>query len=117
MFLMLLAVIFVLILAVISSLFMAVWIFIASCFEGLYSLCYNGYFSLYISCTSDYQVLSLNGKKTLNGFICPFYSILRGLSWALTTIVFLMLPIAGVFSIGLIGYTLFDLCSLWYLIL
>lgn len=95
--------------AVFGVLIRVVLYLIAYGFEALYNLCYMGYFSLYISCASDYQVLSLNGKKTLNGFICPFYSILRGLSWFITTVVSLTLPIAGACCIGLVAFTLFDL--------
>ena len=97
--------------SLISSLAMLVWTLIMTCFNSLYDLCYTGYFSLYIACESDYQVLSLNGKKTLNGFVCPFYSVLRGLSWVITTLVSLMLPAAVVCSVGLIALTLFDLNS------
>ena len=97
--------------SLISGLAMLAWTLIMTCFNSLYDLCYTGYFSLYIACESDYQVLSLNGKKALNGLICPFYSILRGLSWIITTLVSLMLPAAVVFSIGLVLLTLFDLNS------
>lgn len=99
----------VLIFYVFIGMFRVVMAYITYCFDSLYNLCYMGYFSLYISCTSDYQVLSLSGKKTLNGLICPFYSILRGLSWSITTLVSLMLPVAVTCSIGLVAFTLFVL--------
>lgn len=97
--------------SLISSIVMLIWTLITTCFDTLYDICYTGYLSLYTVCESDYQFLSLNGKKVLNCFICPFYSILRGLSWIIVTVVSLMLPAAIVCSIGLVLFTLYDLNS------
>lgn len=97
--------------SLISSIVLLIWTLITTCFDTLYDICYTGYLSLYTACESDYQFLSLNGKNVLNCFICPFYSILRGLSWIIVTVVSLMLPAAIVCSIGLVLFTLYDLNS------
>lgn len=97
--------------SLISSIVMLIWTLITTCFDALYNICYTGYLSLYTACERDYQFLSLNGKKVLNCFICPFYSILRGMSWLIATVVSLMLPAAIVCSIGLVLFTLYDLNS------
>lgn len=93
----------------ISSLVTLIYTLVVGCFEGLYGASYNGYLFLFTACESDYQVLSLNGKKTANAFICPFYSILRALSWLITTIVSFSLPAGIILSAGLVITTLYDL--------
>ena len=95
--------------ALISGLAIAAWSFLISLFDSLYELSYNGYLSLYTSCEADYKILSLNGKKVPNAIACIFYTILKGLSWLITTIVSLSYVIATVFSVGLVLITLFDL--------
>ena len=95
--------------ALISGLAIAAWNFLISLFDNLYELTYNGYLSLYTSCEADYKILSLNGKKVPNAIACIFYTILKGLSWLITTIVSLSYVIATVFSVGLVLITLLDL--------
>ncbi|MBR6151665.1 MAG: J domain-containing protein [Lachnospiraceae bacterium] len=95
--------------ALISGLAIAAWNIIISVFDTLYELTYNWYLSLFTSCEADYKILSLNGKTVPNAFACIFYTILKGLSWLITTIVSLSYGIAGVFSFGLVLLTLLDL--------
>lgn len=93
----------------ISGLVMLLYSLVVGSFEGLYGIAYNGYLFLFTVCESDYQVLSLNGKKTANAFLCPFYSILRALSWLITTVVSFSLPAGIILSVGLVVTTLYDL--------
>lgn len=95
--------------SLISSLVMLLYTLVVGSFDGLHSAAYNGYLFLFTVCESDYQFLSLNGKKTANAFLCPFYSILRALSWLITTVISFSLPAAVVLSIGLVVTSLYSL--------
>lgn len=100
---------FIWIFALISGVVAVIWYTIISIFDGLYSMTYSGYLQLYSSCENDYQILSINGAKAQNSFFCLFYSILKGISWIITTLISLALPLAIAASVGLVGFTLFDL--------
>lgn len=97
------------ILALISGVAVIIWDLIISCFDRLYDLTYTGYLSLYTTCENDYKILSINGRKIPNAIACLFFSILKGLSWLIVTIVSLSFPAAIIGSIGLVLFTLMDL--------
>ena len=93
----------------ISSVVILVWNGIISLFSSLYELTYNGYLSLYTTCEADYKILSLNGRKVPNAIACLFFTILKGLSWLITTIVSLSYVLAIIASAGIVLITLIDL--------
>lgn len=95
--------------ALISGVVMAIWNLLISLFDSLYDLTYTGYLNLYAGCETDYKFLSLNGKKVPNAIACLFFSILKGLSWIITTIVSLSYVLAGVFSAGIVILSLINL--------
>ena len=90
-----------------SSIILTLWNFLISVFDGLYDLTYSAYLYLYTACETDYKILSLNGRKIPNALLCLFYSILRGLSWLIVTLVSVSLPAAITLSVLLV------LGSLW----
>ena len=93
----------------ISVIAIAVWNGIIKVFDNLYETTYNAYLSLFTSCEEDYQILSLNGRKGPNAVACLFFTILKGLSLLITTLVTLSLVIGITASVGIVLITLFDL--------
>ena len=97
--------------ALISGVVIVAWNFLISLFDSLYEITYNGYLSLFTQCEADYKILSLNGKKVPNAIACCFFTLLKGLSWLITTIVSLSYVIAITFSALLVLCTLINLSS------
>ena len=94
------------ILAVLSGVAVAIWSGIISLFDNLYQISYNWYLSLFTSCEADYRILSINGKKVPNAIACIFFTILKGVSWFITTLVSLSYVIASILCVGLVIITL-----------
>lgn len=95
--------------SMISGIISAAWNLLIAIFDHLYDLTYTGYLHLFTACESDYKVLSLNGKKVPNALACIFFTILKGLSWLIVTIVSISLPIAITASVLLVIITIWDL--------
>ncbi|MBQ1850632.1 MAG: hypothetical protein II743_09220 [Lachnospiraceae bacterium] len=91
----------------ISGIVLGLWNLMISLFDSLYEITYNWYLSLFTLCEADYRVLSLNGRKGPNAVACIFFTILKGLSWLITTLVSLSYVIAGIFCGGLVLITLY----------
>ena len=94
------------ILSLISGVMMVIWSAIISLFDNLYEISYNWYLSLFTSCEADYRILSINGKKVPNAIACIFFTILKGVSWLITTTVSLSYILASIFSVCLVIFTL-----------
>ena len=97
--------------SLISGFASVAWTLLIAVFDHLYDLTYTGYLHLFTACESDYRLLSLNGKKVTNALLCLFFTILRGLSWLIVTIVSIALPLAIIASVLLVITTLWDLNS------
>ena len=81
---------------------------IISFFDSLYEIIYNKYLHFHAICENDYKYLAQN-KSGANAGICLFYTILRGVSWLVITLVSLSLPIAIAGCVSIIVITLFKL--------
>lgn len=92
-----------------AAVVMAVWTAVIGFFNGVYDLTYRGFLRLYGICESDFQYISLSGKKVWNRIFCLFYSILQGVNRLIVTVVSLALPGAALMSLFLVAGTLFDL--------
>lgn len=79
---------------------------LVSFFNLLYSFTYIRYLKLYEICEADYRFISLGGNKYVNGLCCLFFSIVRGLTYAIVFIadISLYLSIGG--SAFLVIFTL-----------
>ena len=93
-----------------ASAFIAlIWSAIRGVLDSLYETCYNWYLSLFAKAETEYSFLSLNGKKVPNAIACLFFTILKGLSWVITTLVSLSYVLAGIVSVAIVFFTLHDL--------
>lgn len=107
------AVIMIVILAVIGGLFFlilfwvcsimaglatAAWTLLISVINTMYDILYSAYLHLFTACEGDYKILSLNGKRVPNAICCLFFTLLRGLSWLIGTIVSIAFPLGIVAS-------------------
>lgn len=90
----------------VAALFFAIGSFIL---DGLYSITYFVYMLLFGICESKYQELSINGKKTQNAIICPFYSLLKGCSRLIMIIIPFAFPASIVIGALIVIKTLMDL--------
>ena len=77
----LLTLILVLLFTIASGVIMVVATFIIGILDGIYELLYGGYSALYHKCKRCYEEKLAGIENTaLKGFLCLFYSILRGLN-------------------------------------
>ena len=97
--------------ALISGVLVLIWTSIIGAFNYLYERTYRRYLKLYAACEADYNILSINGKKVPNALACIFYTILKGLSWLITSIISLSYILAIGLSAIIVLYSLLDLNS------
>lgn len=95
--------------ALISGVVIVAWNALISLFDSLYEITYNWYLSLFASCEADYKILSINGQKVPNAILCLFFTLLKGLSWLITTLVTLSYAVGIGASVLLVVLTLLDL--------
>lgn len=74
------------IISIIAGLAAAAWGIVISVLNFLYEVTYTAYLNLFTICEADYKIISLNDKKILNAVCCLFFTILRGLSRLITTV-------------------------------
>lgn len=92
-----------------AAVIMVVWTAVIAFFNGIYDFAYVRFLTLYGICESDFQYISLSGKKVWNRIFCLFYSVLQGVNWLIVTVVSLALPGAALLSVILVAGTLLDL--------
>lgn len=93
-----------------SSTFIPMGNAVISAFDWLFDVTYNKYLHYYTVCENDFKYLSqAKSQTTANACLCLFYSLLKGLSWLVITLVSLSLPLAIASCVGLIVITLWKL--------
>ncbi|MCH5337334.1 MAG: hypothetical protein J1E03_01000 [Acetatifactor sp.] len=93
-----------------SGIIMAIASFIIGILSGIYELLYSGYSALYSKCKRCYEE-QLGGieNSALKGFVCLFYSILRGLNACIIFFVTHALKLLVLGCLLLVGGTLYSL--------
>lgn len=95
-----------------SSTFVPLGNAIISAFDSLFEIIYNAYLHFHTISENDFKYLAQNkSMKNTYACLCLFYSILKGFSWLIITLISLSLPIAIVSCVGLIAITLIKLNS------
>lgn len=92
--------------SILSAALVTLWSLFIYFFEFIYHICFSGYLHLSEICEKDYEIISLDGKKTANAFLCVFYTILSTCSKLISGIISLSLPCSILLSIGLVIYTI-----------
>lgn len=90
------------ILSLISTFLAVIWKMIIAFFEGIYNLSFSGYLKLSEICEADYLIISLKGSKVGNGFLCLFYSLLKGVNKLISGIVSLSFLLSIILSTGMV---------------
>lgn len=93
-----------------SGIIMAIATFIIGILSGIYELLYSGYSALYSKCKRCYEE-QLGGieNSVLKGFVCLFYSILRGLNACIIFFVTHALKLLVLGCLLVVGGTLYAL--------
>lgn len=97
------------VMSLMASIVTMIWAAIIGFFEVIYDWTYAGFLRLYAACESDYQYISLTGKKVPNALFCLFYTILSGINKLIVTVISLALPASIVLSALLVLGSLLEI--------